>query len=111
VRAHDGAMAECRQLVEYDWLVTSTWERLHHAILDDAQTLELANEGFAPDVTLTCGRHVKHVSIPGIFTRMGTPRCQRCCDRTGLPRGTGSPKNDQECRPIVGLKLHTEEPA
>lgn len=49
-----------------------------------------------------CGRKGLGL-IPGIFSRMGRPRCRRCCAATGLPDGTGSPKNDDACRAILGL--------
>lgn len=93
--------AEARDLVMWDWLVSSTWNRLHHAALTDDQLTELVDDCHTPDVTLTCGRRAKRVGIPGVFTRMGAPRCQRCCDRLGYPHGIGSPKNDDACRVII----------
>ncbi|WP_304452877.1 hypothetical protein [Nocardiopsis sp. YSL2] len=29
----------------------------------------------------------------GIFSRLGLPRCDGCCDQLGIPRGTGTPDN------------------
>ena len=43
------------------------------------------------------------LEIPGIFSRMGVERCTECCQRSGLPEGIGSPKNDVECRKRLGL--------
>ena len=52
--------------------------------------------------TASCGLQTMFW-IPGIFSRMGAPRCKRCCRATGLPQGKGSPKNDPECRKLLGL--------
>lgn len=42
-----------------------------------------------------CGREGRWI-IPGIFSRMGAPRCKRCCARVGVPPGDGTPWNDRE---------------
>ena len=39
-----------------------------------------------------CGK-VYRLRIPGIFSRMGQPRCPMCCDVAGVPRGDGAPCN------------------
>jgi len=31
--------------------------------------------------------------MPGIFSRMGAPRCKACCRALGLPEGDGAPYN------------------
>lgn len=36
--------------------------------------------------------------MPGIFSRMGLPRCAKCCAKVGLPKGDGTPWNDKELR-------------
>jgi hypothetical protein len=82
-----------------DWLAYGRWDRLHcptEADYDDTDWL-------AYDVTFACGRRRPVAVLPGVFTRMSAPRCAQCCDRSGLPRGDGSPKNDAECRRILGL--------
>lgn len=95
---------EGRDLIAYDWLVTTHGGVLHHAEITDPDDLaEIADGGTVEDVRLTCGRRAKSVTIPGVFTRMGAPRCQRCCDRLGYPHGIGSPKNDAEIRVMLGL--------
>lgn len=98
-------LAGIRHLIDYDWLVTTTWEVLHHASnLTDDQLRALGDDGsWSGPVRLDCGRMVVSVSIPGVFSRMGKPRCKRCCASTGIPEGTGSPKNDGACRRILGL--------
>jgi hypothetical protein len=45
------------------------------------------------------------LSIPGLFSRMGKERCKHCCRMTGMPQGTGSPKNDDACRPLVEQRI------
>lgn len=32
-------------------------------------------------------------SPAGILSRMGAPRCSRCCKQLAIPRGTGTPRN------------------
>lgn len=34
--------------------------------------------------------------IPGIFARMGAPRCKGCCDKLGIPYGDGAPGNAKD---------------
>jgi hypothetical protein len=34
--------------------------------------------------------------MPGIFSRMGAPRCKRCCKAVGIPAGNGAPYNDDD---------------
>lgn len=90
-------------LNDIDWVVTGRWKTLHHATLTPERSEELDDYASLDDVTFDCGRRVARVHIPGPFTRMGAKRCDRCCDRNGLPRGVGSPKNDAVCRRILGL--------
>lgn len=92
-------------LAEYDWLITTHGNVLHHATFTPEQDVECEEWGGLYDVpiTLDCGRAVTTVLIPGILSRMGAPRCIRCCKATGLPVGKGSPKNDEECRRILGM--------
>lgn len=93
-----------RDLTALDWLVSRKWNRLHFAELTDEQLEELEYEsGITGPIRLACGRTAGAVSIPGLFTRMGAPRCIGCCAVVGYPPGKGSPKNDESCRPIVGM--------
>lgn len=92
-------------MVDYMWLVTPASRRLHHASFDDADDITDVEEGdIVCNVTLTCGRRVGWVTLPGVLTRLGEPRCARCCKKTGLPLGDGSPKNNRECRRILGME-------
>jgi hypothetical protein len=99
--------AEGRALVEWDWLTGPSASVLHHVALTDEQAEEMADESQLGDVpvTTTCGRVLWNAQIPGPLTRMGTQRCQRCCDRLGYPRGVGSPKNDEVLRRFVDARL------
>lgn len=89
-----------------DWYVTGTGGRLHWA---EPAVLEEHAAGIAMDwavcepVRLACGRTAGWLGIPGVFSRMSVMRCTGCCRVTGLPEGKGSPKNDPECRKILGL--------
>lgn len=99
-------VASFRSLIRFDWLVTKSWNRLHFADLSDAQVAEMEENCLLyGSVTLSCGRTAAMVSIPGIFTRMGAPRCIRCCQVRGYPLGNGSPKNDDACRVLLGLEV------
>ena len=89
-----------REIVAYDWVESRGGRMLHHLAVadwDDAERNWGANHG-----TASCGLQ-SMFWIPGIFSRMGAPRCKRCCRATGLPQGKGSPKNDPECRKLLGL--------
>lgn len=35
------------------------------------------------------------LDMPGILSRMGAPRCPRCCKALGVPQGDGAPYNDK----------------
>lgn len=91
---------ELRRIAYYDWVCVGQWNRLH---MPADLTPDVTN-WWVTDVTLVCGlqRNVAH--LPGILTRISAPRCAHCCDRFGLPRGRGSPKNDPQCRQILGMK-------
>lgn len=103
-----------------DWFVAGLGRRLH-AVRDEAWTSEHRADMeqdwvvWSVPVRLACGRAAATVSIPGMFTRMGAERCKGCCRATGLPAGTGSPKNSDECRVLLGLPtgggLAAEQPA
>jgi hypothetical protein len=89
----------------FDWLVSKSWNRLH-AVLEwtDEHRADMESEwAVLHPVRLACGRVASYVCIPGMFTRMGAERCAGCCRATGMPRGTGSPKNDNACRVVLGL--------
>jgi hypothetical protein len=91
-------------IVDYDWLLTPTGDKLHHATLVPELIEDLEEEGtLGQYVTIDCGRTVYYVSIPGVLSRLARERCVRCCKKNGLPPGVGSPKNSPECRAILGM--------
>ena len=92
---------ELRTLGEWDWWYTGKPDCsvLHAAIVTQDPILEVGGNGVTQ-----CGRKLQ-LFIPGIFSRMGLPRCKRCCTRLGWPQGIGSPKNDALLRPLVEARL------
>jgi hypothetical protein len=87
------------QYARYDWVAFGKWNRLHNPVEFTPDTWEWNYS----DVRTACGLRRERAYIPGIFTRMGAERCAHCCDRSGYPRGKGSPKNDDTCRALLGL--------
>ncbi|MFC0626153.1 hypothetical protein [Kribbella deserti] len=92
-------------IADYDWVHLVKGNLLHHPKLTPEQHQECEESGgiYNEPVTLDCGIEVTTIMIPGMFTRMGAQRCPACCAATGLPPGKGSPKNDDECRKVLGL--------
>ena len=39
-----------------------------------------------------CGVRMS-LSVPGVLSRMGMPRCSKCCFAMGIPDGVGAPFN------------------
>lgn len=82
----------------------------HHRLVD-VEVLAMA----AAATKIELDAHIEHgytacgtgarLYIPGPFSRMETPRCPDCCDVLGYPQGDGSPKNDEEIRPLVRQRL------
>jgi hypothetical protein len=96
----EGPGAYSREIAEWDWVVTRTWRVLHApAVWDDPDENMSVQDG-----RTVCGVS-GYLSIPGLFSRMGKPRCARCCKATGMPPGKGSPKNDDGCRPLVEERI------
>jgi hypothetical protein len=79
---------------KYTWFYSYWGERLHfipQADDFDGFWTDAVENGFR-EATAACGTRAKW-SAPGIFSRMGMPRCQRCCVATGIPQGDGTPFN------------------
>jgi hypothetical protein len=98
-------------LARMDWVVGAAWNRLHALAGDLTEVQRRSLEDYEVQcpgpIRFACGRVGAFASIPGIFSRMGKPRCQGCCRVTGLPQGIGSPKNDDACRTLLGLACRT----
>lgn len=89
-------------LGEWDWWQTPDGFRLHAAVVVEY------NADFDPcgyGATLCRPRRRTWLSIPGLLSRMSSPRCSHCCRILGYPHGSGSPKNDRRCRPSVVARL------
>lgn len=98
----DDEVAYARSLWEWDWGIAVNGRVLHHA----ARIVFKSEYGeTGADALTSCGRKL-WLHIPGIFTRLVAPRCNRCCDVLGVPRGVGSPKNDAACRRILEARAH-----
>lgn len=100
----------------YDWYVTGhgrSGARLHYvrpeSFTDEHKADMVDNWCVLTPVRLACGRLVKEVHIPGLFSRMSLMRCKQCCRVMKMPQGRQSPKNDAECRKLLGLKVDSIE--
>ncbi len=96
-----------RELAELDWVVAPTGRGVLHHI---AESEPDEDEWRFDNVVTSCDRKMTAAYIPGLFTRMGAKRCDRCCDRVGYPRGIGSPKNDDACRPLMKARIKAARP-
>lgn len=76
----------------WEWMVPVSAERLHY-VPDDAVRAAYHESGEDQPGVAICGLHARW-SIPGVFSRMGLPRCAFCCTRLGIPRGDGTPVNE-----------------
>jgi hypothetical protein len=101
------------RIAKFDWLVTRR-NRVLHAVRDSEWT-EAHRADMAADwvvttpVRLACGQLARSVMIPGMFSRMGLPRCRECCRALGYAEGPGSPKNASGLRKRLGLDGGTAE--
>lgn len=71
------------------WLVLPAWGVLHRvsAIEWSADHDETQGQG------VTCCGRSGVLAMPGVFSRIGLPRCKRCCKVAGVPEGNGAPFN------------------
>lgn len=100
-------MDEGQLLVEWDWVYGRPRFRLLHHVTrpSDADPGDADWPVAGYDCPTACGLVLRAACIPGIFSRMDTPRCTGCCRALGYPRGDGSPRNDPACRPLVQARL------
>ncbi len=95
---------------KYDWFITGRAEALHYARLSPEQIAEIQATGLVRGYCkLYCGIRVRGLTLPGVLSRLGAPRCRRCCKMFKFPFGIGSPRNDAECRKLLGLPPMKEE--
>lgn len=93
--------SEWLTLAEWDWVQIGIWATLHAV----AEVTNDADEEWLGNGRTECGRESSEMHIPGVFSRMGAARCEACCVATGMPLGKGSPKNDEECRPVAERRI------
>ena len=62
---------------------------------DDGTRDDGTPEMIRGDGVTVCGKR-GFLHMPGIFSRMGAPRCPACCKALGIPKGDGAPKNTEE---------------
>jgi hypothetical protein len=100
---------------KYGWLVAAnSWEVLHYVegVTDETWLEWWDDEALTHKRTAACGRTMV-MDLPGVFARMGRPRCRQCCKRLGIDFGGGAPCNhrignsgdDDVTRAEVGNKL------
>lgn len=77
------------------WLVLPSWTRLHRVSEIEWDDPEDMIHG---DGVTVCGRR-GWLQMPGMFSRMGLPRCAYCCRLLDVPRGNGAPFNDKSNEP------------
>lgn len=73
---------------------------LHYVEGEDDKTWEAWwDDGPWPKArTAACGASFP-ASLPGMFSRMGAPRCDACCAALAITPGKGAALNDDTCRP------------
>lgn len=76
-------------------MVTDAWDVLHRissiTSLDPGEPEEGDSVRWGEGVSV-CGIEGEF-EMPGLFSRMGRPRCTACCDLLGVPHGDGAPYN------------------
>jgi hypothetical protein len=93
---------ESRIIGEWDWWETPSGNVLHSASM--AYDPHPPYCGVGGNGITACGRTAE-LWIPGIASRLALHRCTRCHRALGYPEGWGSPKNSEECRPLVEKRL------
>ena len=71
------------------WWVLPGWRRLHR--VSELVPDRLHGHALGEGVTV-CGQRGS-LAMPGLFSRMGLPRCAHCCRILGCPPGDGAPYN------------------
>ena len=81
----------------FAWVRTESGKVLHcvvDVIDDQGMWLDSFLEDGGMDATSACGRSHRFWA-PGVFSRMHSERCASCCDAFGVPRGSGTPRNEK----------------
>jgi hypothetical protein len=80
-------------------VVLEIYDLLHRvsSIVWDDEAFLVSGEG-----ETLCGQ-IGILAMPGIFSRIGRPRCPECCRLTGVPEGDGAPYNSEGSEGWSGL--------
>lgn len=105
-KTYDEALRKARKyqrdppwLLVQQWLVAPASWRVLHYIPDrdawDKAVGAVSNRRY--HFTAACGLRTAF-DAPGIVSRLGNPRCKKCCKALGIPQGSGSGANDQSLK-------------
>ena len=99
-----GEMLSNLETAEWNWLTFNASGTALHALSMRCRTF-----GDWPRVATTSCNRTGKLTVPGLFSRAyrgGLPRCHQCCKATGMPTGTGSPKNgNARCRRVAEKRV------
>lgn len=93
-------MSDSRAVAEWSWIIFARENVLHAPVRWSDPDFDGSDGG----ALTACGRTGTGY-LPGILTRLSGERCVICCAVTSMPSGTGSPKNDDTCRPVVEARV------
>lgn len=90
------------------WKVLPTWGALHRVAevtrrdaWDEAALGPIDEYDALVHIEgVTCCGRSGALSMPGIISRMGLPRCLACCRAAGVAPGPGIPGNGDDCGPM-----------
>jgi hypothetical protein len=100
-------MSNWREIAEWDWVWVEGDAHKDDEVLHAVRSLTndaTVDADWYGDGTTECGITAT-LTIPGMISRMSATRCPACCDATGMPHGTQSPKNVDACRPIAEARI------
>lgn len=83
------------------WLVLPSSNALHRiseiewGVYSDGELEYMKDEQISGYGKAVCGAK-GDFQMPGMFSRMGRPRCKHCCRLLGIPDGHGAPYNSYQ---------------
>lgn len=95
------------RMIDAEWLAADIRVCWVETAADDWAALHWPNAYTPRDETSVaaalfgCGATADRAHIPGLSSRISSPRCEGCCDAAELPRGFGSPVNDEACQRLI----------
>lgn len=79
---------QCR--ADGDWENPTYDDLLLHRVAEPFQI----GDWESTEARTVCGRTMM-LCMPGFGSRIGAPRCPKCCEVVGIPAGDGAPYNDR----------------